>query len=193
MHGSAPRNRNRIGERKPFAGGERDRLELAVGAVEVGDLAAVAHRDSVALELAHEVVRHRLAQICAPMQQRHERAAAGEPYGGLAGGVPAAHDSDAIGTAELGLGRPGGVEDADPLVLGRGRRPGVAGTARPWPSSTARAAISCSSSSRTTWRPLPGSSDSARYGVAKRALNFRAWVTARLVSSVPVIPAGKPR
>ena len=31
------------------------------------------------------------------------------------------------------------------------------------------------------------------YGVALRALNLRAWVTARLVSSVPLIPAGKPR
>jgi hypothetical protein len=38
------------------------------------------------------------------------------------------------------------------------------------------------------WRPFPGSSDSARYGVAKRALNFRAWLEARLVSSLPVIP-----
>ena len=40
---------------------------------------------------------------------------------------------------------------------------------------------------------VPGSRESARYGVAVRALNLRAWVTARLVSSVPLIPAGKPR
>ena len=32
---------------------------------------------------------------------------------------------------------------------------------------------------------MPGSSETARYGVAVRALNFRACVTARLVSSVP--------
>jgi hypothetical protein len=38
---------------------------------------------------------------------------------------------------------------------------------------------------------LLGSSDSARYGVAVRAWNLRACVTARLVSSAPVIPAGK--
>ncbi len=39
----------------------------------------------------------------------------------------------------------------------------------------------------------PARSDSARYGVAVRASNLRAWVTARLVSSVPLIPPGKPR
>ena len=93
------------------------RLELSVAAVEGGDLAAVAHGDAVALELAHEVVRHRLAQVGAAVEQGHERAAAGEPDGGLAGGVPSADDADALGAAQLGLGRPGGVEDADSLVL----------------------------------------------------------------------------
>ena len=34
----------------------------------------------------------------------------------------------------------------------------------------------------------PGSSATARYGVAVRALNLRAWVTARLVSSEPADP-----
>ena len=101
-------------------------------AVQRRDLAAVAHRDAVALELAHEVVRHRLAQIRAAVQQRHERAAAREPDGGLAGRVAAAHDADARGAAELRLRRPGGVEDAQPLVVGEtvDREPPVLGAGR---------------------------------------------------------------
>jgi hypothetical protein len=42
-------------------------------------------------------------------------------------------------------------------------------------------------------RSPSGVSDFARYGVAVRAPNLRAWVTARLVSSLPLIPAGNPR
>ena len=57
-------------------------------AVQRGDLAAVAHRDAVALELADEVVRHRLAQVGAAMEQCHERAAASEPDGGLPAELP---------------------------------------------------------------------------------------------------------
>src|ERR1700758_2041760 len=72
-----------VGEPQTLAAFQRDRLELAVGAVKRGDPAAVLHWPPVALELAYEVVRHRSAQIRAPMQQRDERAAAGEPDGGL--------------------------------------------------------------------------------------------------------------
>ena len=42
-------------------------------------------------------------------------------------------------------------------------------------------------------RSAPGSSATARYGVAVRAPNLRAWVIARVVSSEPLMPAGKPR
>ena len=80
--------------------------------MELGDLAAVADRDAVALELADEVVGHRLAQVGAAVQERDERAAAREPDGGLAGGVAAADDRDPGRAAELRLGRPGRVEDA---------------------------------------------------------------------------------
>ena len=83
MHGSAPRKRNRNENGQPLAVPQRDRFELAVGAVQLGDLAAVANRDAVPLELEHEVVGHRLAQVGAAMQERHERAAAGQPDGGL--------------------------------------------------------------------------------------------------------------
>src|SRR5437588_4951803 len=51
------------------------RFELAVVAVQRSDLAAIANRDAVALELSHEVVGHRLAQVSAAMKQRHQRAA----------------------------------------------------------------------------------------------------------------------
>ena len=117
-------------ERQTLAALERDGLEPAVLAVQGGDLAAVAYGDAVALELADEVVRHRLAQVGAAMEQRHERAAAREPDRGLAGGVAAADHADARGAAELRLGRPGGVEDAQALVLGEAVDAGAAGTAR---------------------------------------------------------------
>lgn len=44
------------------------------------DLAAVANGDAVAVELVHEVVGHRLAQVGAAVEQRHERAAAGSHH-----------------------------------------------------------------------------------------------------------------
>ena len=156
-------------EREPqaLAVFERDRLELPVGAMEGGDLAAVANGDAVALELAHEVVGHRLAQIRAAVEQRHERAAASEPDRGLPGRVPAADDGDALGAAQLGLGRPGGVEDADALVLGRGRRPAAAGTARRLrggrlarrsrdPPRAARCGVRCLARATARGRAWPG-------------------------------------
>src|SRR5579859_4606417 len=81
-------------ERKALAAGERDRFELTVGAVELGDLAAVADGDAVAVELAGQVVGHCLAQVGATVEEGHERTAAGEPDGRLAGGVAAADDAD---------------------------------------------------------------------------------------------------
>ena len=51
------------------------------------------------------------------MEEGDERAAAGEPDGGLAGRVAAADDRDARAGAELGLGGPGGVEDRQSLEL----------------------------------------------------------------------------
>ena len=92
-------------------------VEVPALAVERGDLAPVANGDAVPLELVDEVVRHRLAQVGAAMEERDERAATGEPDGRLAGGVPAAHDRDTRAGAELGLGRPGGVEDGQSLEL----------------------------------------------------------------------------
>src|SRR6202035_2903980 len=82
------------GEWEALAVSERDRLELAVRSVEGGDLAAVADCNAVALELADEVVGHRLAQVRATVEQGHERSCAGEPDGGLSGGVAAADDCD---------------------------------------------------------------------------------------------------
>src|SRR5205085_4797530 len=53
------------------------------------------------------------------VEQRYEGAAAGEPDGGLPGGVAAADDGDARGAAQLRLGRPGRVEHAHALVVGQ--------------------------------------------------------------------------
>src|SRR5262249_43778278 len=54
---------------------ERHALEAAVLTVELRDLAPVADGDAEALELADQVVRHRLGQVGAPVQQGDERTA----------------------------------------------------------------------------------------------------------------------
>ena len=116
MQGEAPRkrNRNESGRRSPS-------LRVTSSSwpsvpCSCGDLGAVADGDAVALEVADQVVGHRLAQVGAAVQQRHERAAARQPDRGLGGRVAAADDRDAGRAAALGLGRAGGVEDADALV-----------------------------------------------------------------------------
>ena len=63
-------------ERHPFVVLQRHGFELAVLSVERGDLGAVAHDDAEPFELVNEVVGHRLAQVRAPVEQCHERAAA---------------------------------------------------------------------------------------------------------------------
>ena len=158
---AARRGRGTGTRAQPLAALERDRFELAIGAVELGDLAAVAHRDAVALELADEVVGHRLAQVGAAVEQRHQRAAARQPDRGLPGGVPAADDADARGAADLRLGRPGGVEDADSLVVGEAldRQPPVLRAGR---EQHVAATISLPSSSVDDVAPVDGSSDTAR-------------------------------
>src|SRR5262249_1422326 len=80
------------------------------------DLAAPADVDPGALEIAHEVVRHRFAEVGATVEERHDRPAAGEPDRRLGRRVPAADDPDASCGAATGLLRPRGVEDADSLV-----------------------------------------------------------------------------
>ena len=51
------------------------------------------------------------------MEERDERAAAGEPDRGLPGGVAAADDGDTRGTAQLRLGWPDRVERGQALVV----------------------------------------------------------------------------
>src|SRR3954452_4669248 len=79
-------------ERNALAVDQRDRLELAVLAVDLRYLAGVADRDAVAVELADEIGGHRLAQGGAAMQQRPEPAPTREPDGGLTGGVASSDD-----------------------------------------------------------------------------------------------------
>ena len=84
--------------------------------MQLDDLAAAAYGDAGPVEVVDEVVRHRLAQVGAAVEQRHERAAVRQPDRRLGGGVAAADDADAGGAAPLRLLRAGRVEDADPLV-----------------------------------------------------------------------------
>src|SRR5918996_4877509 len=110
------RNRNANARRSPLL--STTASSWPVRAVQLGNLTAVAVGHAVALELVDEVVGHRLAQVGAAVKQRHERAAAREPDGGLAGGVASADHDDPLGAAQLCLGWPGGVEDPNALVLG---------------------------------------------------------------------------
>ena len=179
-------------EGKPFAARQHDGREVPVVAVEHSDLASVSNGDAVALELVDEVVGHRLSEVGAAVEERDERAAAGEPDGRLAGGVAAANDGDARAGAEPRLGRTGGVEDRESLVLRQAleREPAVLGAGREQDGPRGDLVVVFEADEVAA---VPGSSERARYGVAVRALNLRAWVTARPVSSVPLIPAGKPR
>ena len=71
-------------EGETLAALQRDSLEPAAVAVELRDLAAVANGDARTVHLVNQVVGHRLAHVGAPVEQRHERAAAREPDRGLA-------------------------------------------------------------------------------------------------------------
>src|SRR5205807_8626174 len=70
-----------------------------------------------AVELLDQVGRHRLAQVGASVKQRDQGAAPREPHGRLAGRVASADDRDALRGTDLPLEWPGGVEDAETLVL----------------------------------------------------------------------------
>ena len=91
-------------------------------------------------------------------------------------------------------GGPGRVEHAQALVTPTSRSTGQAPVLRRRSRAARRVR-------RSRGRPpaarrggrCPARARRPRYGVAVRASNLRAWVTARLVSSTPVIPAGKPR
>ena len=126
------REREEGGERDPLAVAERRRLELTVGAVQLGDLAVSSDEHAGALEVVDQVVRHRLPEVGSTVEERHERATAGEPDRRLGRRVPPADDTDPRGAAAPGLLRPRGVEDADPFVRLdlRDRQPAVLGAGR---------------------------------------------------------------
>ncbi len=147
--------------RQQLAALEGDGREASVLSVERRDLASVANDDAVPLELVDEVVGHRLAEVGAAVEERDERAAAGEPDGGLAGGVPAADDRDAQAGAELRLGCPGGVEDRQSLELGEAvdRQPPVLSARREQDGARGDLLVVLEADE---CRPLPGSRESAR-------------------------------
>src|SRR4051794_6900397 len=112
--GAEEEEEERVGEAGTV--GEGDGFELAVAAVQLGDFAAVADVDAVALQLLDQVVGHRLGEVGTAVQEGDEGAAAGQPDRRLTGWVAAADDADALAAADLRLRRPGGVEDAEALV-----------------------------------------------------------------------------
>ena len=116
----------------------------------------------------------------------------GEPDRRLGRRVPAADDTDARGAAPLGLLWAGGIEDADAFVRLdlRDRKPAVLGPGR---ENDGAGAHLLSVVEPDEMMVGAGSSAMARYGVAMRAPNFRAWLMARDVNSDPLMPAGKPR
>ena len=180
-------------ERQPLAVAQRHRLELAVDAVQLGDLAAVADGDAVALELEHEVVGHRLAQVRAAVQERDERAAAGEPDGGLSGRVAAADHADAGRPAALCLGRPGRVEDADALVVleVRDRQPAVLGAGRDDDRAGRDLVVVLEADDVAIGARFERERAIGRRGARVELARLRD--RARRELRVPVMPAGKPR
>ena len=84
--------------------------------MQLGDLAAAADGDAVAIELVDEIVRHGLPELCAAMEERHDRAATSQPDGGLPRRVASPNHADPGRSALAGLGRARRVEDADTLV-----------------------------------------------------------------------------
>ena len=119
VHGEAPRKRKRKRKRKErlkaLAAPERDRLELAVGAVQLRNLAPIMHRHAITVEIVDQVFRHRFAQVSAAMKQGNDGTTTGQPDRRLGGGVAAADDADARCAAPLRLRWSGGVEDARAL------------------------------------------------------------------------------
>src|SRR5262249_41030942 len=104
------------GERAPLAVAKRRRLELAVGAVQRGDLAVSPDEDVGEVGGANQIDRHRLAEVGRAVEERHERATAGEPDRRLGRRVPAADNTGPRCAAAPGLLWPRGVEDADAFV-----------------------------------------------------------------------------
>ena len=102
-----------------------------------------------------------------------------------------AHDTRARGAAQLRLRRPGGVEDAEPLVIGETVERSAGSGAGGEDHGARRDLVVILEAHDVA--PVAGLERDRSYGVAGRAPNLRAWLTARLVSSVPVMPAGKPR
>ena len=117
MQGDAPRNRNRNenGTRSPLRSVTASSCPSV--AVQLDDLARGPDDDAGPLELVDQVVGHRLSEVAAAMEERDERAAAGEPDGSLAGRVAAADRTCPRGSAELRLRRSGRIEDAQPFVF----------------------------------------------------------------------------
>ena len=135
VHGAAPEEQEQERERDPLAVGQGDGLELAVAAVQLRHLAAVAHRDPVALELDDQVVGHRLAQVGAAVQERDQRAAAGQPDRGLRGRVAAADHADARRRRSAAPRAARRRRRCSCPRTRRGRRPAAGGSRPPWPAA----------------------------------------------------------
>ena len=106
MHGVGAEEQEQEAERDALAVHQRHRLELTLRAVQLGDLAVIAHGDAVAVEIADQVVGHRLAQVGASVHQRHQCAAARQPDRRLRRRVAAADDADARAAAGCASGGP---------------------------------------------------------------------------------------
>ena len=145
-----------------------------------------------ALYAIHQVAGHALAEVVAPDDQVNLAGAAGEKDRRLARRVAATHDSDLVPRAHLRLGLGGGVVDAQALELFESRNVGapVAGT-----GGDDYAASPDFSTLEKPYSVVASflSRVHASWGTVVRAPNLSAWTIARLASSEPERPAGKPR
>ena len=82
------------GERNPLAIAQRHRVEPPVIPMELDDLAGGPDDDARLFKLVDQIVRHRLAQVTAAVEERYERPAPRQPDGGLTGRVAATDNAD---------------------------------------------------------------------------------------------------
>ena len=115
VQGRAPRkrNRNEKGRRSPLVSVMASSARPRRGPPRS---ASVASGDAVALEVVDEVVDN-VSRRSARRWRSETRAPPRASSGGFASGVAAADHRDTRAGAELGLGRAGGVEDRQALVL----------------------------------------------------------------------------
>ena len=143
------------------------------------------------LDLVDQVARHGGLQRLAPDDDVDAGAGAAQEHRRLPGGVAAAHNGDRVSVAGLGFHLGGRVVDADALELGQpGQRQPV--VARPGRDDDRLRGDRVTIVEPDPVQAACEDSDTALAACLMRTPNFWACKAARVASSSPDKPAGKP-